>query len=52
MSRLSYQDRMDLLRETKQRHTFEKRAQKGYTDEDDYGNIPVPEDFHYAPESN
>lgn len=52
MNRLSYQDRMELLRSTKQRHTFEKRAQKGYTDEDDYGNIPVPDDFHFQPKSN
>lgn len=52
MSTLSYQDRMAILRATKQQHTFEKRAQKGYTDEDDYGNIPIPADFSYQPESN
>lgn len=52
MNRLSYQDRIDLLRAAKQKHTLEKRNQKGYTDEDDYGNIPIPADFHFAPESN
>lgn len=52
MSRLSYQDRMEILRATKQQHTFQKREQKGYTDEDDYGNTPIPADFAYQPESN
>lgn len=49
---LSYQDRMKILRETKQRHTFLKREQRGYANEDDYGNIPIPEDFVYQPKSN
>lgn len=52
MSRLSYQDRMEILRATKRQHTFQKREQKGFTDEDDYGNIPIPDDFAYQPESN
>lgn len=49
MSELSYAERMKLLREKKIRHTFEKRAQQGYTDADDYGTIPVPEDFAFEP---
>lgn len=52
MGKLTYQDRMDALRATKREHTFQKRALNGYTDEDDYGNIPVPADFCYQPESN
>lgn len=52
MTELTYQDRIALLRATKQRHTLLKREQKGFTDEDDYGNIPIPADFRYQPESN
>lgn len=52
MAKLTYQDRMESLRATKIKHTFAKREMKGYTDEDDYGNIPVPAEFDYQPESN
>ena len=50
MGALTYLDRISHMRRVKLEHTFAKRAQKGYTDEDDYGNIPVPEDFHYQPQ--
>ena len=49
MSELTYLDRIARLRETKRQHTFQKRAQSGYSDEDDYGNIPIPDDFHFEP---
>ncbi|NLD59383.1 MAG: formate acetyltransferase [Clostridiales bacterium] len=47
---LTYPDRISSMRETKRLHTLQKREQRGYSDEDDYGNIPVPEDFRFAPE--
>ena len=52
MAEWTYQRRMESLRKTKQEHTFAKRAQKGYTDEDDYGNIPVPPEFRFRPQPN
>ncbi len=49
MNGITYQDRMAALREKKIEHTLLKRAQQGYTDADDYGTIPVPEDFTFTP---
>lgn len=52
MAEWTYRQRMESLRKTKQKHTFAKREQKGYTDEDDYGNIPVPPEFCFRPQPN
>ena len=46
---LSYADRLRLMRETKIRHTLEKRKQNGYTDLDDFGTVPIPEDYEVEP---
>jgi len=46
---LSYQDRLNILRETKIRHTLEKRKQNGYSDQDDYGTVPLPEGYSVEP---
>ena len=42
---LTCTDRLHLLRETKIRHTLEKRKQNGYTDLDDFGTVPLPEGY-------
>lgn len=49
MDRLSFEERIRLLREKKILHTLQKREQQGYTDADDYGTVPVPEDFKFRP---
>ena len=41
----SYAERLKNMRETKIRHTLEKKAQCGYIDQDDYGTVPVPEGY-------
>ena len=46
---LSYDDRLRLLRETKIRHTLQKRKQNGYTDLDDFGTGPLPEGYRVTP---
>ena len=46
---LSYADRIKLIRETKLRHTLEKRRQNGYTDLDDFGTVPLPEGYEVLP---
>ena len=46
---LSYDDRLKSMRETKIRHTLEKRKQNGYTDLDDFGTVPIPEDYETEP---
>jgi formate C-acetyltransferase len=46
---LSYEDRLKLMRELKVKHTLEKRAQNGYTDLDDFGTVPIPEDYEVEP---
>ena len=38
---LSYADRLLQMRQTKIRHTLEKRKQNGYTDLDDFGTVPI-----------
>lgn len=42
---LSYADRLKSMRETKIRHTLEKRKQNGYTDLDDFGTVPISEGY-------
>ena len=46
---LSYADRLASMRETKIRHTLEKRDQNGYTDLDDFGTVPLPRDYYVEP---
>ena len=46
---LSYEDRLRLMREKKVKHTIEKRMQNGYTDLDDFGTVPIPEDYEVEP---
>ncbi|MBO4407604.1 MAG: pyruvate formate lyase family protein, partial [Clostridia bacterium] len=46
---LSYEARLKALRETKIRHTLEKRAQNGYTDLDDFGTVPLPPGYRVTP---
>lgn len=45
---LTYKDRLAMMRQTKIRHTIEKRKQNGYTDLDDFGTVPLPEDYGYG----
>lgn len=40
------------MRETKIRHTLEKRAQNGCTDLDDFGTVPLPEGYEVMPYYN
>lgn len=46
---LTYDERLAILRETKIRHTLEKRKQNGYTDLDDFGTVPLPEGYSVEP---
>ena len=46
---LTYADRLRSMRETKIRHTLEKRNQNGYTDLDDFGTVPIPSDYEVEP---
>ena len=46
---LTLNDRIRLIRETKVRHTLEKREQNGYTDLDDFGTVPLPENYVVKP---
>ena len=46
---LTYEDRLKLLHDKKVEHTFKKREQQGYTDADDYGTVPIPDDYHWEP---
>lgn len=46
---LTYQDRLKSMRETKIRHTLEKRKQNGYTDLDDFGTVPISEGYCVEP---
>lgn len=52
MSVLSYQDRIDALRETKLEHNRAKLARDGYHNVDDHGNIYWPEPIPFTPKSN
>ncbi len=46
---LSYEDRLKSMRETKIRHTIEKREQNGYTDLDDFGTVPISKEYEVEP---
>lgn len=46
---LSYADRLRAMRETKIRHTLEKREQNGYTDLDDFGTVPISDGYFVKP---
>jgi pyruvate-formate lyase len=49
---LTFDDRIKELRRTKIRHTYEKKEKQGYMDADDYGTVPLPDDFKFKPVSN
>ncbi|MBR4296273.1 MAG: formate acetyltransferase [Clostridia bacterium] len=49
---LSYADRIASMRETKIRHTLEKRTQNGFTDLDDFGTVPLSEGYEVLPYYN
>ena len=46
---LTYADRLGKMRETKIRHTLEKRKQNGYTDLDDFGTVPISDGYEVTP---
>ncbi|MBR5527718.1 MAG: formate acetyltransferase [Clostridia bacterium] len=46
---LTYADRLRAMRNTKVRHTLEKRKQNGYTDLDDFGTVPISEGYSVEP---
>lgn len=53
--KLTYQDRLDSIRERKMLHTLQKQeidGTDGYWDMDDKGIIPPPGDFIFNPETN
>lgn len=52
MAELTYRERIALLREKKIAHTLAKIKDNGYMDGDDYGTVPMPEDFSFTPVSN
>lgn len=45
----SYAERLQNMRETKIRHTLEKKKQNGYTDLDDFGTVPISEGYCVEP---
>lgn len=45
----SYAERLKAMRDTKIRHTLEKRKQNGYTDLDDFGTVPISEGYCVEP---
>ena len=45
----SYAERLKQMRDTKVRHTLEKRTQNGYTDLDDFGTVPITPDYEVEP---
>lgn len=46
---ITYDERLKEMRATKIRHTLEKRKQNGYTDLDDFGTVPITEDYDVEP---
>lgn len=52
MQAYTFEERMGLLREKKIAHTLKKREQQGFTDSDDYGTVPIPDDFAFEPWPN
>lgn len=49
---LTFQDRIEMLRETKLRQTREKRERSGYWDTDDHGTVPLPLGWSWTPIPN
>lgn len=49
MHMYTYESRLAAMRETKIRHTLEKRTQNGYTDLDDFGTVPISEGYEVEP---
>lgn len=45
----TYKDRLAELRRTKIRHTREKRIQNGCTDMDDFGTVPLTDNYCFRP---
>ena len=45
----SYENRLKAMRDTKIRHTLEKKKQNGYTDLDDFGTVPISEGYCVEP---
>ena len=45
----SYAERLAAMRETKIRHTLQKRKQNGYTDLDDFGTVPLEPGYYMEP---
>ena len=45
----TYADRLRAMRETKIRHTLEKRKQNGCTDMDDFGTVPISDGYCVEP---
>jgi len=52
MLTISYQDRIDALRQTKLEHNRAKILRDGFHDIDDHGNIYWPEPIPFTPKSN
>ena len=48
----TYNDRIQELRKRKLLQTQEKIEKEGGLDEDDYGRVVAPEDFHFEPDAN
>ncbi len=46
---LTYADRLKAMRDTKIRHTLQKRKQNGYTDLDDFGTVPITPEYEVEP---
>lgn len=49
---LTFQDRIRALRAKKITHTLMKREQNGFTDLDDFGTVPLPDDYSVTPYYN
>ncbi len=45
----SYAERLKAMRDTKIRHTLEKKKQNGWTDLDDFGTVPISEGYCVEP---
>lgn len=50
--KLVFSERIENLRKKKIQQTQDKVERSGYMDEDDYGTIPVPDEFHWEPIPN
>lgn len=52
MNTMTWQDRANLLRDKKIQHTRQKVKINGYMDADDYGTVPLSEEFHFQAIAN